>query len=67
MRSSSSEPAGSGPRAEGEPPRLAQDGDVARVEPRLVGTDGSHADRDGVGACTQLVDAPAGLLAGHPA
>ena len=35
MRSSSSEPSGSGPRAEREPARLPRGVDVARVEPRV--------------------------------
>ena len=35
--------------AEGEPPRLARGVDVARVQPRVVGADGAHADGDRVG------------------
>ena len=46
------------PATERQPPGLADDRDVARVERRVVGPDRAHADRDRVRRRTELVHAP---------
>ena len=70
LRSSSSEPAGERPTAEGEAPWLPDDGHVARVEPRLVGAYRPHPDRDRVGRSPELVHDADGTPhlspSGHP-
>ena len=67
LRSSSSDPSGSGPRPKASRRGCRRGLDVARVEPRRVGAHRPHPDRDGVRGGPQLVHPPARLLARHPA
>ena len=52
---------------ESEPTWLPDDVDIARVESRRVGADGSHPDGDRIGGGPELVHALPRLLAGDPA
>ena len=53
--------------AEGDPARLTRCVDVARVEPRIVRTNGAHAHGHRIGGGAELVHATTALLACHPA
>src|SRR5262245_5700079 len=58
---------GKGPLPERKPSGLTHDLDVASVEPRVVRSDGSHPDGDGVRGRAQLVHEPPALIARDPA
>ena len=67
LRSSRSEPGGSGPRPKARRRGWRTHRDVPHVETRCVGAHRAHPHADRVDRRAELVDAPAGLLAGHPA
>ena len=53
--------------AEGDPARLTRCVDVARVEPRIVSTNGAHAHGHRIGGGAELVHPTTAVVACHPA